>query len=110
MSFPVTLKDRRKRDKTHQQVMDELRVKFKEVKGVRVSMRDISARNLTSGRLFPVSFNLMGPDLRITDSAAFQPDRRAFDIVDNRGFVKPFQFYRDHRAHGDCQEKFNPAG
>lgn len=79
MSFPVTLKDRRKRDKTHQQVMDELRVKFKEVKGVRVSMRDISARNLTSGRLFPVSFNLMGPDLRILEVKSQELIKRLTD-------------------------------
>jgi len=65
MSLPTTLIDRKKRDKTHLQVMNELRAKFKAIDNVRVSMRDISARNLTSGRLYPLSFNLMGPDLKV---------------------------------------------
>jgi multidrug efflux pump subunit AcrB len=33
------------------------------VKNIRVSLRDTSSRGLTSGRQFPVSFNLIGPDL-----------------------------------------------
>lgn len=70
MSIPVTLKDRKKRTKTHVQVMDQLRKEFKNVQGVRVSMRDISARNLTSGRLYQLSFNLMGPDLKILQQKA----------------------------------------
>lgn len=68
MSIPVLLKDRKTRAKTHQQVMNDLRKKFKEIKGVKISMRDISARNLTSGRLYQLSFNLMGPDLKILEA------------------------------------------
>lgn len=64
-SIPVTLKDRKKRAKGHLEIMDDLRTEFKNVKGLRVTMRDISARNLTSGRLFSLSFNLLGPDLKI---------------------------------------------
>lgn len=68
---PLYLVPREKRSVTHLQVMQEMREKFKEVKGVRITMRDISARNLTTGRLFPVSFNLSGPDLTILrDKAA----------------------------------------
>lgn len=69
MSFPVTLTDRTKRKKNHQQVMNELRKRFKEeVKGVRVTMRDISSRNLTSGRMNPLSFYLTGPDLKVLNA------------------------------------------
>ncbi len=63
--LPVTLKSRDTRKLTHVQVMDILRGKFKEIKGVRISMRDISARNLTTGRLNPVAFNLRGPSLGV---------------------------------------------
>jgi multidrug efflux pump subunit AcrB len=45
--------------------MSELREKFKAVKGMRISMRDISARNLSSGRQNPLAINLRGPDLKI---------------------------------------------
>lgn len=59
------LTPREKRRLTHQQVMDQFRQGFKEVKGVRASLRDFSTRGLTSGRQFPVSFNLIGPDLEV---------------------------------------------
>ncbi|MBP9854508.1 MAG: efflux RND transporter permease subunit [Candidatus Omnitrophica bacterium] len=79
MSFPTTLKDRKERTKTHQEIIDELRPKFKEIKGARVTMRDISARNLTSGRLNPVSFNLLGPDLKILEEKANELIKRLTD-------------------------------
>lgn len=63
--LPVTLKSRDSRKLTHVQVMDQLRKKFKDVKGLRVSMRDISARNLSTGRSNPLAFNLRGPNLEI---------------------------------------------
>jgi len=72
MSIPVTLKDRKKRAKNHTQVMDAMRAQFKELKGVRVTMRDISARNLTSGRLNALSFNLLGPDLKILEEKSLE--------------------------------------
>ncbi len=62
---PIKLIDLSKRKIPHTEVMNIIRTKVKEVKGLRVSMRDISARNLTSGRLNPVAFNLRGPDLDI---------------------------------------------
>lgn len=79
MSFPVTLKDRKYRTKTHQQVMEDLRARFKEVKGVRVTMRDISARNLTSGRLNPLSFIMTGPDLGILEKKSAEFIKRLTD-------------------------------
>lgn len=79
MSFPTTLKDRKYRKKTHSQVMDELRKKFKDIKNVKISMRDISARNLTSGRLYPVSFNLLGPDLTVLKEKADELMKRLTD-------------------------------
>lgn len=61
--LPVTLKPRDERTLSHAEVMEQLRKKFKAIKGIRLSMRDISARNLATGRLNPVAFNLRGPNL-----------------------------------------------
>lgn len=63
--IPVYLKPREQRPVTHVEVMDQIRQKLKAVKSVRVSLRDISSRGLTSGRHFPVSFNIIGPDLDV---------------------------------------------
>lgn len=63
--IPTYLTPRETRPATHAQVMDQLRQSLKGVKGVRVSLRDISTRGLTSGRQFPLSFNIIGPDLNI---------------------------------------------
>lgn len=79
ISIPLTLKDRKERKKTHVQVMNDLRKDFKNIKGLKVSMRDISARNLTSGRLYTVSFNLLGPDLKILQTKASELIKRLTD-------------------------------
>lgn len=70
--MPIALKDRGLRSKTHLQVMDVIRkgVREKNVKGLRVNLRDISSRNLTTGRQFPVSFNLTGPDFKVLSDKA----------------------------------------
>lgn len=68
--MPVELKPKEERKLNHQQIMGQLREKFKEVKGVRITMRDISARNLTSGRTNPVAINLRGPDLQVLNDSA----------------------------------------
>ncbi|NUN04798.1 MAG: efflux RND transporter permease subunit [Bdellovibrio sp.] len=63
--MPVTLVSRDKRTLHHTEVMSELRQEFKKLKGLRVTMRDISARNLSSGRQNPLAINLRGPDLKV---------------------------------------------
>lgn len=63
--MPLYLKDRTKRKLTHLQIIDRLRKSVQGIKGLRVTFRDLSARGLTSGRLFPISFNLTGPDLNV---------------------------------------------
>ncbi|MEK2644706.1 efflux RND transporter permease subunit [Bdellovibrio sp. BCCA] len=63
--MPVNLKPRAEREKNHSQIMNDLRAEFKKIKGMRVTMRDISARNLSSGRQNPLAINLRGPDLNI---------------------------------------------
>ncbi|MEN0058590.1 MAG: efflux RND transporter permease subunit [Bdellovibrio sp.] len=63
--LPVTLKLRADRQVSHTQIMGQLREEFKKIKGIRVTMRDISARNLTSGRQNPLAINLRGPDLKV---------------------------------------------
>lgn len=63
--MPLILVDRSERTKSHQDIMNIIREKTKQIKGLRISMRDISARNLTTGRQNPVAFNLRGPDLTV---------------------------------------------
>ncbi len=68
--MPIALVDQDKRKITHTQLMNQIREKSKGVKGLRISMRDISSRNLTTGRLNPVAFNLQGPDLQVLNEKA----------------------------------------
>ena len=69
-TMPLYLKPRETRDVTHVDIMNDLRKELRQVKGVRVSMRDNSSRGLTSGRQDPVSFNLRGPNLEILKQKA----------------------------------------
>lgn len=66
----VKLKPRASRKKGHVAIMNDLRGDFKQVQGVRASLRDFSSRGLTSGRQFQVSFNIFGSDLEVLDSKA----------------------------------------
>lgn len=68
--FPVRLVPKEERDKTHVEVMADLRAKFRELKGIRMSMRDISSRNLSSGRQNPIGLSLRGPDLAVLGAKA----------------------------------------
>ncbi|MES3037051.1 MAG: efflux RND transporter permease subunit [Bdellovibrionota bacterium] len=61
--MPIRLKPKEDRKLGHLEIMDSWRAKVKDLKGLRVSFRDISARNLTTGSLQPVAFNIIGPDL-----------------------------------------------
>ncbi|MBC7427048.1 MAG: efflux RND transporter permease subunit [Bacteriovorax sp.] len=65
--LPITLVPRDQRDKGHLQIMEELRKEFKNVEGVKVTLRDNSARNLSSGRQNPIGINIRGPDLKILE-------------------------------------------
>ena len=67
---PVKLKPKSERSLTHVDIMNKLRPKFKELKGLRVTMRDISARSLTSGRMNPLALSLRGPDLNVLNQQA----------------------------------------
>lgn len=83
-SAPTYLRPREERSKTHSQVMDELRVATKHIKDVRISFRDVSARGLTSGRQFPMSFNLSGPDLAVLA----EKSREMMKILSDRGIAR----------------------
>jgi hydrophobe/amphiphile efflux-1 (HAE1) family protein len=62
--LPIRLKPREQRRMNHVQIQALLRKQFKEnLKGVRVQLRDLSARNLSTGRQNPVSFNIRGPEI-----------------------------------------------
>lgn len=63
--MPVTLLPREERKQNHTEIMNELRGQFKKIKGARITMRDVSARNLASGRQNPLAINLRGPDLKV---------------------------------------------
>lgn len=77
--MPVTLKPREQRTKGHIEIMNDLREQFKEVKGIRVTMRDNSARNLSSGRQNPIGINLRGPSLKILDEKSRELIQRLED-------------------------------
>lgn len=65
--MPISLKPKAERKSSHLQIMDQLRAEFKQIKGLRITMRDISARNLSSGRPNPLAISLRGPDLDILE-------------------------------------------
>ncbi|MFP5520472.1 MAG: efflux RND transporter permease subunit [Bdellovibrionia bacterium] len=65
--MPISLKPKLERERGHLQIMKDLREQFKQIKGVRITMRDISARNLTSGRQNPLGVSLRGPDLDVLE-------------------------------------------
>ncbi len=65
--MPITLTPREERKRNHQEVMAQIRERLKPMTNFRASLRDISSRGLTTGRQFPVSMNLMGPDLNVLD-------------------------------------------
>ncbi len=62
---PVALKPLAERKVGHLALMQKWREEFKKFKDLRVTMRDISSRNLTTGRLNPISLNVLGPDLQV---------------------------------------------
>ncbi|CAN5507849.1 efflux RND transporter permease subunit [soil metagenome] len=70
MFMPTSLKSREVRKFTQLEVMDRIRKKLGEIKGARFAIRDLSARGLTSGRQFPVSFNISGPNLDLLQEKA----------------------------------------
>lgn len=63
--LPVKLIPKSERKQTHLEVMNDLRGELRKIKDLRISMRDISSRGLTSGRQNPLAINLRGPDLDI---------------------------------------------
>lgn len=63
--IPLALSPKDSRNKTHVEVMSDLREKFKDIKGARITMRDNSARNLGSGRQNPIAISFRGPDLKV---------------------------------------------
>lgn len=76
---PISLSDRESRKATHIEVMGKVRAALKDVKNFRFNIRDISSRGLTSGRMFPVSFNLNGPNLDILDQKSQEIIKRLED-------------------------------
>ncbi len=68
MGVPIILKPREEREIGHIKIMEQLRSEFKSLKGIKVTLRDNSARNLSSGRQNPIGINLRGPDLDILDA------------------------------------------
>ncbi len=73
---PIFLKDRETREKTHVQIMNELRKELSGMKDVRIQLRDNSTRGLTSGRQEAVSFNLVGPDLNLLNEKSIEIMKR----------------------------------
>lgn len=87
ISIPITLKSREERKKTHLQVMDDLRKNLKNMDSsqeVKISMRDVSARSLTTGRLYPISMNLSGPDLKVL----YEKSEELMKALENEGWAR----------------------
>lgn len=77
---PITLVDSTKRKLNHLQVMEKIRTALTtQIKGVRFQLRDVSTRNLSSGRMNPVAFNLRGPDYSILTEKAAEIMKRLED-------------------------------
>ncbi len=70
MFIPVFLKPREERDRTHLDIMNDLRAKFASIEGARFFLRDNSTRGLTTGRSEPISFNISGPNLEVLQDSA----------------------------------------
>jgi hydrophobe/amphiphile efflux-1 (HAE1) family protein len=68
--IPLILTPQESRSINHLGVMEQVRQSLKSVSGIKVQIRDVSTRGLTSGRSFPVAFNIRGPDLDVLDEKA----------------------------------------
>jgi multidrug efflux pump subunit AcrB len=90
--MPVTLKPRSERTLSHTQIMDQFRAEFKKLKKIRINMRDMSARNLSSGKLNPVALNLRGPELKVLD----QKSQELIERLEKEGLAVDLD--RDYRA------------
>lgn len=97
---PLILKDQSVRSMGHLEILNLVREKLSQVKGVRIQIRDVSARGLTSGRTFPIAFNIRGPDLDVLDQKSLQLIERleernlARDLdTDFKKGVKEIQFF-----------------
>lgn len=64
-SLAITLVDRSQRSISHVDFAGLVRDKFKGDKSMRLIARDLSTRGLTAGRVFPISFNIRGPDYTV---------------------------------------------
>lgn len=79
VTMPISLISRETRKVNHMEIMNELREALKPVKGIRISMRDNSSRNLTTGRQNPISFNISGPELQVLQDKAEEIMKRLED-------------------------------
>ena len=79
MFAPINLIPREKRELTHLQVMDKIREGLKPIENIKATLRDTSSRGLTTGRQFPISINMMGPDLNVLDEKSQELMKRLTD-------------------------------
>lgn len=105
VTIPISLVSRESRKVTHVQIMDQLREALKPVQGIRLSMRDNSSRNLTTGRQNPLSFNISGPELEVLQSKAqemmkrLENEKMAVDLdTDLKGGFPEMRILPDRKA------------
>ncbi len=72
----VTLVDKKQREKSQSELMQEFRRDLGRMEGVRISYQDLSTRGLTPRRSQPVEFNLRGGDFEVLDKSAREIMRR----------------------------------
>lgn len=103
--IPVNLKPKSERKRTHTMIMADWRAEFKKLKGMRVTMRDISSRGLASGRQNPLAVNVRGPDLGVLNTKSaelmerLEKEHLAVDLdTDYRLGIPELVVYPDRRA------------
>lgn len=77
--IPITLVDSKLRKLNHLQVTEKIRTAMSVIKDAKFQFRDVSTRNLSSGRTFPIAFNLRGPDFEILNQKGAEIIKRLED-------------------------------
>ncbi len=65
----LTLIERNQRSKSQADLMNEFRKDLANIKGLKISFQDMSARGLTARRSQPIEFNVTGPDYAVLDAS-----------------------------------------
>ncbi|MFA7370195.1 MAG: efflux RND transporter permease subunit, partial [Kiritimatiellales bacterium] len=79
----LTLVERDQRRKSQTELMNEFRKDLGNVKGLKISFQDMSARGLTARRSLPVEFNINGSDYVVLESSV----KKIMEQLEETGLV-----------------------